>query len=72
MKRRRLIWAAGLAALLLALPFLLWPGYAVDAVLQGQHFNRELPTSHWAKAVRLTVLLPFRPPLRLTSRVPRG
>jgi hypothetical protein len=55
MTKRRLFYTLGLVAVLLALPFFLWTGYAVVAELQGQHFYRGLPTSLWAKAVRRRV-----------------
>jgi HEAT repeat protein len=52
MTKRRLLWILGLAAFLVALPFVLWAGYAAVAVFQGQHFYHGLPSSHWARAVR--------------------
>jgi HEAT repeat protein len=52
MKKRRLFWTVGLAACLVALPFLLWGGFATVGLLRGQHFYHGLPSGHWARAVR--------------------
>jgi HEAT repeat protein len=50
-KRRLVFWSVGLAAGLIALPFLLWGGYAAFGVLHGEHFYRGLPTSHWRRYI---------------------
>jgi hypothetical protein len=51
MRLRRRWKLAGLAGLL-ALPWLLWGGYAAVGVLRGQHLYHGLPSGYWASAVR--------------------
>src|SRR5437870_5216055 len=52
MRLRRRWLLAVLAGLVLALPLLLWTGYAVLALLGHEHFYHGLPTSYWSMVVR--------------------
>jgi hypothetical protein len=49
MRLRRRCLLAGMVGLLLALPWLLWGGYALVALLRGEHFYHGLPTSYWRR-----------------------
>jgi hypothetical protein len=52
MKKRRLFWTVGLVAVLLALPFVIWGGYAAIGLIRGELFYRGLPASYWRGRVR--------------------
>jgi hypothetical protein len=47
MRLRRRWVLAGLVGLVLALPWLLWGGYALLARIRGEHFYHGLPSSYW-------------------------
>jgi hypothetical protein len=49
MRLRRRSVLAGLAGLVLALPWLLWAGCAMIGLLRGEHFHRGLPSSFWRR-----------------------
>jgi hypothetical protein len=52
MRLRRRWVLAGLAGLVLALLLLVWGGFALPALIQGEHFYYGLPSRLWADAVR--------------------
>jgi hypothetical protein len=52
MRLRRRWVLAGLAALVMTLPLLAWGGFALPALVQGEHFYCGLPSRLWADAVR--------------------
>jgi HEAT repeat protein len=47
MKKRRFLMPAGILAILVGLPSILWGGYVAYHASRGEHFYRGLPSSYW-------------------------